>query len=1376
MRNRYIAAGAGMILGLALLIVIVGRAPQKAASPKGVPQAKREPFSRPGKIRKSTASPPAVVVRRNPGNVREILEEVRRMFPSVSSEFESRGVHLVERGGVLEASSAVHSSGGISTPGLTLRCRIPSAYSDGLVLQAGSARITQQLVGGAPVEPSVEDGVVVYRSVRDRVDAIVVTDGERRIEEWLVVRSPTALEWQIDVHGAHVSVENGGVILTDSRGRMLARMNRVFAVDRSGYKNFDVSVVVEGTTVRVRIPQSDAAAYPMLVDPGWTSAAAMSARRAQHTAITLTNGKVLISGGQDDTGALAGCELFSGLSGGFESAPSMSVARKEHAVAMLEDGRVLLMGGRNTSGSLASVDAYDPRTNAMTALPPMPEPRYAARAERLPDGKILVMGGRNETGYLNSTVLYDPVSNTWTVGPPMSTPRAYFGWSRLVDGRILVAGGQNDSGAISACEIYDPSSGSWWSTGSLATPRGYLSMSPLFNGRVLAVGGWNGPAIASCEVFDPTTSTWTATGSLSVARASAAAALLPDGRVIITGGWHHSTGALRSCEVYDPSTGTWTTGASMTVPRYDHTCTVLYNGLLLIAGGFDGISRVSACELYDSRILQRSAAPALSTARSLSTLALTHSGKLVVAGGYSDLGATATCEMLDSVAGLVTAAAPMNQARYYHTANLLGDDRVLVAGGYNDWIGALATAELYDPSSNVWTTVSSMSTPRYAHAAVQLINGKVLIIGGYNETALALGSCEIFDPETGTFSPTGSLNIPRYLHAAVLLPGGKVLVVGGLDGSWNEVLTCEIYDPTTGTWSAAAPLKTGRYYHTATVLRDGRVFVAGGDSSAAGPLSSCEIYDPVSNTWSPGPSMAAGRSYHSASLLPSGAVLIAGGLDSTYMPTASIERYEPVLNRIQSYGALTEARYSFNVALLPNGKTAVLGGYGMFGNLASLEYLCEDDTPDAVRPHITSVGSFSADEDGIVYFNGVMQLSGTRFTCCTSAGYAPLSVAIAMPFSCGGATQQDAQGLAHVPEADRVSFTLADWQAPKATEIPPSHALVAVYLSGRLSNFVRVRFTPGTPPAQPSNLSATPGPAPYVTSRTPTLTASAFADPDVGATHTATQWRVMHGGGFCVWDSGTAGPTTSITVPESAPLISGESYQWQVRYRDELGLWSPWSEPTTFVVDTVPPQVTLTTGGGASSFVSAEKTVVLAGAAFGAASVRLRVNGVEYEPAVTNNVWQKQVELQPGSNVVEIVAQDAAGNAAQAQWSVVYPFFKAKDPGTYRGADGQAFGILGTARFDFKAAVNEGKDTSVTLWLKTDYRSNAGAPVVTLRVPGAPAVSRTLDDPLNESENGWTKITLTARPAEKGVATISVETFAGAEDRTYVDDIQVDQN
>ena len=92
----------------------------------------------------------------------------------------------------------------------------------------------------------------------------------------------------------------------------------------------------------------------------WSATASMASARSGASAVLLQDGRVLITGGTDESGPLSSAELYSGS---FSPAGSMLLARSNHASVTLNDGRVLVLGGSTASGATNETEIYVPATN-----------------------------------------------------------------------------------------------------------------------------------------------------------------------------------------------------------------------------------------------------------------------------------------------------------------------------------------------------------------------------------------------------------------------------------------------------------------------------------------------------------------------------------------------------------------------------------------------------------------------------------------------------------------------------------------------------------------------------------------------------------------------------------------------------------------------------------------------------------------------------------------------------------------------------------------------------------------------------------------------------------------------------------------------------
>src|SRR5688500_15676047 len=252
---------------------------------------------------------------------------------------------------------------------------------------------------------------------------------------------------------------------------------------------------------------------------------------------------------------------------------SLSSARRGHTATRLSDGRVLIVGGDNAGGGyLSDTEIFDPAAGTFSAVGNMGLGRSDHAAVKLADGTVLIAGGRTGIGTTNTTEIFNPATGTFANGPGMSVARAGHSATLFADGRVFIAGGDPNG----STEIFDPSAGSFSAVAAnMATARSFHSAVFLQDGRVLIVGGRDagGNSLSSGEIFDPSSSNFSAAGELTVARVLPHLRILFDGKVQIIGG-----NSDESMEIYDPQFPG--VGAYAHVLPATDTCTGLRPGIL----------------------------------------------------------------------------------------------------------------------------------------------------------------------------------------------------------------------------------------------------------------------------------------------------------------------------------------------------------------------------------------------------------------------------------------------------------------------------------------------------------------------------------------------------------------------------------------------------------------------------------------------------------------------------------------------------------------------------------------------------------------------------------------------------------------------------
>ena len=354
--------------------------------------------------------------------------------------------------------------------------------------------------------------------------------------------------------------------------------------------------------------------------PGpWSATDSMLTDRAQHTAVLLQDGTVLVAGGRDYALPHWAAELYNPKTGKWRSAGDMREIRVGHTATLLNDGKVLVAGGATSGGLLLNTaELYDPATQTWSFTGSMSAKRYLHTATLLPNGKVLVVGGSvanpdNTPGDSRLAELYDPGAGTWSSAAPMATGRVGHTATLLTagpdSGKVLVVGGASapsDAPSLSSAELYDPVQNNWRTlTSTMSAPRADHTATLLPSGKVLVAGGhatYGGVALSSAELYNPDGS-WTATADMLGARTNHTATLLDNGKVLVAGGMAlHNGSSLASAELYDPSTNAWVSAGNMlwASGRANHTATLLPRGKVLVAGGSYGTADATTrlAELY----------------------------------------------------------------------------------------------------------------------------------------------------------------------------------------------------------------------------------------------------------------------------------------------------------------------------------------------------------------------------------------------------------------------------------------------------------------------------------------------------------------------------------------------------------------------------------------------------------------------------------------------------------------------------------------------------------------------------------------------------------------------------------------------------------
>jgi hypothetical protein len=267
----------------------------------------------------------------------------------------------------------------------------------------------------------------------------------------------------------------------------------------------------------------------------WLGTGSLTSTRLGHTATLLPDGTVLVAGGYGTAVSAIGgipsaetsAEIFNPATGSWTPTGSMSTARFHHTATLLSNGTVLVAGGDGLLGNpfidgvdsypVASAEIFNPATGSWTPTGSMSAERDHHTATLLQNGTVMVTGCGG--AFWSSSEIYDPLTGTWSISGSLNTGRLAHTATLRPNGTVLVAGGII-SGTIPtvSSEIYDPVAGVWSVTGSFNSARAFQTATLLPNGTVLAAGGIvlpNSPGpcneffcvpptnLESAELYDP---------------------------------------------------------------------------------------------------------------------------------------------------------------------------------------------------------------------------------------------------------------------------------------------------------------------------------------------------------------------------------------------------------------------------------------------------------------------------------------------------------------------------------------------------------------------------------------------------------------------------------------------------------------------------------------------------------------------------------------------------------------------------------------------------------------------------------------------------------------------------------------------------------
>ena len=212
-----------------------------------------------------------------------------------------------------------------------------------------------------------------------------------------------------------------------------------------------------------------------LFDPAtgmFSSTGFMLSERVGHTATLLASGEVLVAGGSNGCAPDAAddppwdplfAELYEPNSGSFQGAGNMSTTRLHHSAIHLTNGKVLVLGGIPLVQNLheqppnpSYAEVYDRVADAFSPIAGLTISPAGYTATLVTSGLVLIVGGEAaESTPTTEVQLLDPSSGMLTPTGALGTARVGHTATLLQDGRVLVTGGTDTNGnALATAELF----------------------------------------------------------------------------------------------------------------------------------------------------------------------------------------------------------------------------------------------------------------------------------------------------------------------------------------------------------------------------------------------------------------------------------------------------------------------------------------------------------------------------------------------------------------------------------------------------------------------------------------------------------------------------------------------------------------------------------------------------------------------------------------------------------------------------------------------------------------------------------------------------------------------------------------------------------
>jgi len=427
--------------------------------------------------------------------------------------------------------------------------QVSSVERDSLSLRTAAGAV---IAGSASLVQDGEDRTLRYTTIQNLAsgemhDCTVAAALRSRDDEPL--EGPASISFTAEVSGGGLGLPSAGQLRPASGQLNEGRQGHAATLLQDG------RVLVTGGFSLGGAATDTAEFFHAATEVFVTLSARMRASRAGHTATLMTDGRVLLAGGwfetsPGQTAVRATAEVFDPSLGSFVTVGDLNQARADHAAVTMPDGRVLLTGGSDWSGGFIDLDdaeIFDPLTNTFSTAPElMTTFRSTHGMLDRGDGTFLLAGGSlgdlRAERYNLFTGEFIALNSAAGDGVRFGPAMAFF-----ESGAAAVAGGEA-TGTV----LHISTTNFVQNTGSgLTRPRSYATATRIKPDQILVAGGIdisNGRFIeSSCDVLIEGgiggSNTFATEVRFGTGMAHHTATILPTGDILFCGGLNED-GAL----------------------------------------------------------------------------------------------------------------------------------------------------------------------------------------------------------------------------------------------------------------------------------------------------------------------------------------------------------------------------------------------------------------------------------------------------------------------------------------------------------------------------------------------------------------------------------------------------------------------------------------------------------------------------------------------------------------------------------------------------------------------------------------------------------------------------------------------------------------